>query len=351
MRINVAIPEPDVEAPVLDAALESVTRLDEKLLRDGKVPTFSQALRSHGIRWKPEPPGQEHFDHAGLVMQRGNGDCDDLASWHSASLRHTGEDPGAQAVVTRSGPKTWHAVVQRSDGRIDDPSVAAGMGRPHGVNGAWLPLMSQPPSSVSGAYIVRPSIALRPVRGGFQARADLPWHWREHLQDEPQPTDYAMTALHTAPVASTALVGACHGACVLGVEAGFSHPEHIDRLCAIADACEGVPFEQLAETYGPEHAEAAREVVGSFFGSLGRSLGHFAHAALPFASKLVQFVPGVGPIASTALDVASHLIPAGHPAAALQHLPGMIPGLLPPDLHPGAAAIDHGVHFHCVPFT
>jgi len=203
MRINVAVPEAHVDAPVLDAMLESVTRLDQKLLKEGAVPTAKEAIKKHGVRWQPEPPGEEHFDHAGTVMQRGHGDCDDLAPHHAASLRHTGEDPGAKAVVYRSGPMRWHAVVQRSDGSIDDPSRWAGMGQgvsgvgehgfdvvgvdpaEYGFAGSGLPLMYAPSTNEVGAYIVKPQVAMKPVRGAYQARADLPWMWREHIDDPP----------------------------------------------------------------------------------------------------------------------------------------------------------------------
>lgn len=315
MRINVAIPEAHVDADVLNAALESVTRLDESMLRNDQVPTLEEGIKE-GVRWKPEPPGEEHFDHAKKVLQRKWGDCDDLAPWQAASLRHTGEDPQARAVVRKSGPKRWHAVVRRGDGSIDDPSKRAGMGQPHPIVGAALPLMYTAPSAVvGGAYLVRPAIALRGFRGGAQARADMPWHWREHLRDKPTPTDYAMTTLHTAPLASTALVGAINGALELAIAGGYAHPAHISRLAAIADAVEGVPLDEVAACYGDEHAIAAEQVIGSFFGKLanvakqGLSFVPGGSAALklatgPLGSKLIQFIPGVGPIASTALDLA-----------------------------------------------
>ncbi len=282
MRINVAVPEAHVSAPVLDAALESVTRLNESMLRKGEIPTFQQGL-NHGIKWKPEPPGAEHFDHGLEVLQRKWGDCDDLAPWHAASLRHTGEDTGAQAVAKRSGPQRWHAVVQRSDGTIDDPSKRAGMESHSGILGGVLPLMYAPPSSVSGTYIIRPQIALRPVRGAFQARADLPWYWREHLDDKPTPTDYAMTALHTAPLAATALTGAIDGIVELGACAGFGLEDDLDRLSAIADVCGGVPFREVREIYGDEHAEHAQYIVGSFFSKLAKGIS----SVVPFVSNVV----------------------------------------------------------------
>lgn len=315
MRINVAVPEAHVTAPVLDAALESVTRLNEAMIQRGDVPTFTQGLH-HGVKWKPEPPGQEHFDHAGVVMKRKWGDCDDLAPWHAATLRHSGEDPGAMAIAQRSGPKRWHAVVQRSDGTIDDPSKRAGMGQPQGIIGAALPIM-YPSSMVGGAYIVRPQIALRPVRGAFQARADLPWYWKEHLNDAPTPTDYAMTALHTAPVASTALTGAIDGVIELGEAAGFALDEDLHRLSAVSDACAGCSKRELRHVYGDDVGEHAFDVVGSFWSSL-KSL---ASPVVSLARSAVPFIPGIGPIASKALDV---VLPPG--AAATAPAPGAAPG-------------------------
>lgn len=311
MRLKIAIPERHVTAPVLDAALEATTRLNQQMLLQGEIPSFERGLR-YGVRWRPEPPGDEHFDSGEKVLQRRAGDCDDLAPWHAASLRASGEDPGARAVVKRSGPKRWHAVVQRSDGTIDDPSKRAGMAhgvepmhpsQMHGVCGAWLPTLLPPAqSAVVGAYIVRPQIALREQHGQVQARADLPWHWREHMRgDKPTPHNFAMTALHTAPVAQTALAGAIDDVVKLAHANNAARPDHIDRLCAIADACEGVSHHELCRRYGDEHAEAAAQVVGSFFGKLGRGLGKLAKRA-------VSFVPGIGPIASTAMD----MIPGGH---------------------------------------
>lgn len=330
MRINVAVPEAHVAAPVLDAALEATTRLNESMLAKNEIPTFEKGLH-HGIKWQPEPPGAEHFDHAGTVMKRKWGDCDDLAPWHAASLRHSGTDPGATAVAKRSGINRWHAVVQRSDGSIDDPSKRAGMGQPKPIRGATVPLMFGPSSVVGasgvGAYIIRPQIALRPVRGAFQARADLPWYWREHLDDKPTPTDYAMTSLHTAPTAASALTGAIDGACELGLCAGIAADHDIDRLSAISDLIDGVPYHQVVGVYGEEHAQAAQQLVSGFFSSLAKGF----RAIAPIVSSVVKFVPGIGPIASTALDQAVKWLPD----------PGSSPIPIPPELRaqiPGIAA-------------
>ena len=134
MRIRIAVPEAFAHPDVIDAALEAVTRLDDHMIRAGQSPT-SHELIAGGAHWRPEDPGDEHFDHGGTIARRGHGDCDDWAPLHAATLRASGEDPGARAVVVPSGPQTYHAIVQRSDGAIDDPSIAAGM-RASRVSGA-----------------------------------------------------------------------------------------------------------------------------------------------------------------------------------------------------------------------
>jgi hypothetical protein len=326
MRIAVAVPEPHVTAPVLDAALEGVTRLDEELIRARTVPPFRQM--ADRVDWKPEPPGGEHFDHAGIVARRGWGDCDDLAPWHAASLRVTGEDPTAKAFARRSGAKRWHCLVRRSDGSIDDPSIEAGMPAPGaavGIRGAAMPPMFRHGHSVSGVYQPIPHLALRPIQDrhgrpeAWQARTDLPWHWKPGES----PTDVAMVSLHQSPISDQALVGACHGAIRLGEASGCSTDGDLDRLQAICDACEGASWEELAQDYGPDIATAAGHVVGSFFGHLTRKISravkHPGRIAKALATKVaptaLQFVPGVGPAASMALRAATpelqHLIKSG----------------------------------------
>lgn len=334
MRINVAVPEAEVRAPVLNAALEGVTRLDESLIRKGTVPEFRDLV--HRIRWRPEPPGEEHFDHAGVVARRGWGDCDDLAPWHAASLRVTGEDPDAQAIVKRSGPKRWHCVVKRSDGSIDDPSIEAGMPAPArrvGIRGAVQPPMTRRLHGIGGTYIATPELAIRALPGitrepeAWQARADLPWHW----QPGQSPVDVAMVSLHRSPVSDQAMVGSCHGAILLGEACGCAE-HNLDRLAAIRDMCDGATYEEIVDEYGREHADAASHVVGSFFGKIFRAVKTVATPVVravtsPVARRALSFVPGVGPVASMALEAASptlrslvhkgrHLPPAQRPAYA-----------------------------------
>lgn len=307
MRVQVAIPEHRIEQPVLDAALEAVTRLNESLLENREAPTFKEA--AHRVRWKPEPPGQEHFDHAVAVLERGHGDCDDLAPWHAASLRVTGEDPGARATVYQSGPKRWHAIVERSDGRLEDPSQTAGMPTPRGSRAAVAGALGP---AVVGSYMLRPQIALTPRHGQWAGRVDIPWHWEEEiLYGEPSPTDWAMSTLHTAPTASAALTGVLCAGVELAERAQAADPEHLERLLALAAAAEGWEYPELAGEFGDKHARAAMAVVGAMYGDLRRAMGYDAHVG-DFGDFLREAIP----IAADVVPVAAMAIPGYGPAIA-----------------------------------
>lgn len=312
MRLQIAIPESHVKAPVLNAALEATTALNESLLESGEIPTDEQLI-AKGARWQPEPPGQEHFDHGGIIAERGNGDCDDWAPLRAARLRVTGEDPGAKAVVRKTGEKRWHATVIRSDGTEDDPSLDAGMpGRGRGARAATV---SRLPGAVAvhgidgevGSFIDMPQLALRPVsdRDGqlesWQARADLPWH---AAPPGDSAADIAMVTLHRSPVSSQAIVGAARGAFRMGLING-ADPEQLKRLSALADACEGASWEEIEGMYGPEHAAAAEQVIGSFFGKALRGIKKAASKVVkPLAKAALSAVPGGG-LVTAAFNAAS----------------------------------------------
>jgi hypothetical protein len=256
VHIQMAVPEEHVTPEVLDALLEAGTRLNTQLIKSGHAPTFDQALAARKVKWKPEPPGAERFDHAGIVMRRGWGDCDDLGPWKAASMRATGEDPGAQSVVYKSGPKRWHAVVQRSDGELVDPSREAGMAKREGILPAVTGHMFDPSAAAlvgeDGVVTMRPSVALKPhPSGGFVGRADIPW----------DDTDYALTALHRAPVAAQAITGAILGACMVGEAADVARPEHVARLRAICGVISGEQRDRLCQMCGEEAVLGAEEFM------------------------------------------------------------------------------------------
>ena len=291
MRLNIAVPETQVKKPMLDAALEAVTRLDTDLLRAGNVPDFRNVV--HRLRWRPEPKGAECFDHAEKVVGRGWGDCDDLAPYYAASLRVSGEDPRARAEVIRTGPKRWHAIVRRSDGRIEDPSLAAGMPSPEGIRAAVLPTMAELTNSVSGVDVQLPHLAARPrfdadgYHIGWDARADIPWI---HTASE---FDTAMAALHSAPVASQAVVGALRHGADIGYVSGLVDEAVLRRAEVMADILSGVPPIELRGVYEDEEIVSGQEQAVGFLDDLAN-----------IASKVISFVPGVGPMVSLGIDAA-----------------------------------------------
>lgn len=267
MRIRIAVPEAHVGPGPIDAALEAVTRANEGLISSGAVPTADRAIAA-GVRWKPEPPGDEHFDVASTVVVRGWGDCDDLAPYKAASLRVTGEDPGAYARVVESGPNRYHAIVQRSDGSIDDPSADAGMYE-------YRP----PVQPHMGARPRGPHVQHRIVGPYHVARCDVPWTG----------TSMAVSGHGWGHTYAEAVQDAVQGVCVVGEGASIIHPEHALRLHALHALLSGANPEEVAEVMHAYGLTQARKVVGSLFGSLLKTAT--AMAPIPGAGLVSNFIP------------------------------------------------------------
>lgn len=83
-------------------------------------------LYAAGVRYDRRDPG-ERWQLPSETAARGAGDCEDLASWRCAERRLAGES--CRVKVIRTGPAVLHAVVENSDGSIEDPSRRLGMGR------------------------------------------------------------------------------------------------------------------------------------------------------------------------------------------------------------------------------
>lgn len=75
-------------------------------------------LYESGVRYQRD--AREAFDTLPHVLERGFGDCEDLATWRAAEI----PDARAVPVPVSTG---WHVVVQLPDGSIEDPSAALGM--------------------------------------------------------------------------------------------------------------------------------------------------------------------------------------------------------------------------------
>lgn len=268
MRLVLGVPEHHVSRRVLAPVLEAATRLNEDMIRAGEIPTFDEALKKGLVKWKAEPPGEERVDHARTVLDRGWGDCDDLGPWAAASDRATGRDPGAKADLYRSGPSTWHAITKQSDGSVRDPSQEAGMRKHSGIMAPTIALMSSPQASVSGyGGAKRPTMALRPISVkhciGWQARVDMP------LSE----TESALVALHNAPTAAKAMIGAAGEAARLASVCGtMVDPETWEPVDAVAGCLAGVDLEDLNAMCGEEATERALEWCKRAHSVVGRSL-------------------------------------------------------------------------------
>lgn len=89
-------------------------------LYNANVSYVREARGPNGHRledWLPVP----------LVYQRGEGDCEDLASWRAAELQLQGIPAQAWPVRTKLG---WHIVVRLPGGAFEDPSKELGMSDP-----------------------------------------------------------------------------------------------------------------------------------------------------------------------------------------------------------------------------
>jgi hypothetical protein len=320
MRIRLAIPDSLVGAETVSPVLESVTRLNQALLRQGLVPRLSTLLKRRKVQWKPEPRGHgEHFDAADTVAARGWGDCDDLAPYWAAELRETGADPDAKVTIKRTGQHRWHAVVRRSDGSVDDPSAAAGM--PSSVDGVSLehdrPLRAGAPAV---------DVARWPG-WGWLARADLP------LGDYVSLAHYAVAQDPRTAAAEAAVAGACSGVC-------HGLDDSAAVLGSIASVAAGWPAQAAADRWDVE--------VGSILSSIAKGLASAVTApvnaaesavSIPWhaAQGVMQAVPGLSAIPAMAQGVMQaapglqSVMAAGLPLAQ-QLLPVLSPALGPAGL-------------------
>jgi hypothetical protein len=249
--VKIAIPERHVSEGPLNAGLEMTTRVNEALIKEGSAPTFREAIK-RGVKWAPEPPGQESFDHAAKVVARGWGDCDDLGPYRAADLRVSGQDPGATSVVYKSGPGRWHAIVKRSDGTLEDPSRTAGMKVRQGSRAAGIApavVGSMGLSVVGGS--VRPFVAVRRNESGYLARVDVPV----------EGTDAFLSCSQPGRSPSHALAGCMAGACMVGSSSGMVDSDALDKMWAVSGLMKGSSLKEVSSVCGVEATKDALKTL------------------------------------------------------------------------------------------
>ena len=73
--------------------------------------------------------GEENWQDIPHLIENGEGDCEDLACWRIAELRHVGGIKAHPFISWRElgGGLRYHALVRHPSGDIEDPSLALGM--------------------------------------------------------------------------------------------------------------------------------------------------------------------------------------------------------------------------------
>lgn len=77
-------------------------------------------LYRSGVKYVEEEKGLENWQTPIETMERGLGDCEDVAIWRTAELQNKGIK--AQPKIIRTGPKKFHVVVRHPSGRTEDPT-------------------------------------------------------------------------------------------------------------------------------------------------------------------------------------------------------------------------------------
>jgi len=120
MKITIDMPP---NAATFAALLEGFVRVNQWLLAyHSHIPPIYKS----GVRYQREQ-GTEIWKPAPRVFADRVGDCEDLAAWRAAELRQAGEEGARAVAIHHPNSRLWHAVVEREDGTIEDPSKALGM--------------------------------------------------------------------------------------------------------------------------------------------------------------------------------------------------------------------------------
>lgn len=126
MALHVRVHVPPIPEAI-EALVEGLVRLNVVLMgyaeqRGVESPTLYES----GITYRREPKGSEWWENAsdviGVVARR-SGDCEDLAAYRAAELRYYDGEPARVRIVRTS--RAFHAVVERGDGSMEDPSRIA----------------------------------------------------------------------------------------------------------------------------------------------------------------------------------------------------------------------------------
>lgn len=109
---------------MLKSLLEGLCKANMAYIRLVGAPPIYKS----GVRYVAEQSA-ENWLTIPYLLQKGQGDCEDLAAWRAAELRCQGVNaiPDIRARQMPSGVWRAHAIVRLPDGSTEDPSLALGM--------------------------------------------------------------------------------------------------------------------------------------------------------------------------------------------------------------------------------
>lgn len=124
MALHVRIKVPPIPEAI-EALAEGLVRLNVALMRYADARGVElPPLYGSGITYRREPRGREWWETAedvASVATKRSGDCEDLAAMRAAELRFY-EGEIARVRILRTSRGSFHAVVEREDGSLEDPS-------------------------------------------------------------------------------------------------------------------------------------------------------------------------------------------------------------------------------------
>lgn len=105
----------------ITAAVEGLVAQNVELMAQAELAGAPYPpLYASGVRYRREPKGRERWDAVDVVYKNRSGDCEDLCGIRAAELQRAGE--AARAIVVPTRRNTFHVLVQRASGEIEDPS-------------------------------------------------------------------------------------------------------------------------------------------------------------------------------------------------------------------------------------
>lgn len=120
MRVTLNLPN---DPEVIEAALTGLVAVNVVLIEKYGLPSLFET----GARYVRER-GSEIWQPASEVVRKRRADCEDLAAYAAADDILSGIPSRVRTL--RGGRRMLHAVVERPDGSILDPSAMLGMRKP-----------------------------------------------------------------------------------------------------------------------------------------------------------------------------------------------------------------------------